>query len=137
MALSAILLGIAGYTAASRIIDFAGGDPEGGIAEQTAQRQALTSLQQAQPLNRARQQLASEQEVSGNLAAEASDFGTEATEVGLGRPIEGGRELLERISRQIGSSPEDLSARLSPTRSGDYSSLSKAAFGRSSKKLEQ
>ena len=135
MAVAGLIFTIAGFMAASKFIDALGGDPEGAVASEIQQFQGLSALQQQAPLHRARQRLAAGEETQGALGREAEDFGTEAREVSLGRRVTGARELLESVSQRLGTTPEDLGRRLSPTRMGDHSSLSKAAFGRSAKQM--
>jgi hypothetical protein len=135
MAVAGIALTIAGWYAATRIISMMGGDPEGDVAEEAALYQGLSAMQQDMPLHRERQRLASEQEMLGAQERDIADFTSEAREVALGRRVTSPRELLESVSQRLGMSPEDLGRRLSPTRMGDTSSLSRAAFGRSPKKM--
>lgn len=135
MAVAGLLFTLAAFKAASMIIDQVGGDPEADVADEIAKYQGMTALQQQAPMHRMRQRMAAGGEVQGAMAREATDFGIEAREVALGRRVTGARELLEAVSQKMGTTPADLSQRLSPTRMGDYSSLSKAAFGRSSKQM--
>lgn len=135
MAVAGLIFTIAGFMAASKFIEALGGDPEAAVAGEIAQFQGLAALQQQSPMHRIRQRLAAGQETQGALSREAGDFEIEAREVALGRRITGSRELLEAVSQRLGTTPEDLGGRLSPTRMGDYSSLSKASFGRSAKQM--
>lgn len=135
MAVAGLVFTIAGFMAASKIIDWMGGDPEAEVVGDIARYQGLTALQQQAPLHRVRQRLSAAEEQQGAMGREMESFGIEAREVGLGRRITGARELLDAVSQKLGTTPEDLGRRLSPTRVGDYSSLSKAAFGRSAKKM--
>ncbi len=137
MAVAGIALTIAGYMAATRIIGMMGGDPEGAVAEEAALYQGLSAMQQSMPLHRMRQRLASEEEMVGAQERDVAGFTTEAREVGLGRRVTGPRDLLESVAQRLGTTSGDLGRKLSPTRMGDYSSLSKAAFGRSSKRMGQ
>ncbi|KKK91927.1 hypothetical protein LCGC14_2708040 [marine sediment metagenome] len=121
--------------AASKLIGMMGGDPEGDVASEAALYQGLSAMQQSMPLHRMRQRLESEEEMAGAQEGYASDFASEAREVSLGRRVTSPRELLESVSQKMGTNPEELGRRLSPTRMGDYSSLSRAAFGRSPKKM--
>lgn len=135
MAVAGIALTIAGWMAATKIISMMGGDPEGDVAEEAALYQGLSAMQQDMPLHRERQRLASEQEMLGAREQDIAGFTSEAQEVALGRRITSSRELLESVSQRLGMAPEDLGRELSPTRMGDHSSLSRAAFGRSPKKM--
>jgi hypothetical protein len=135
MAVAGIALTIAGFMAASKLIGMMGGDPEGDVASEAALYQGLSAMQQSMPLHRMRQRLESEEEMVGAQEGFAADFASEAREVGMGRRVTGPGELLASISQKLGTSPEELGRKLSPTRMGDYSSLSRAAFGRSPKKM--
>jgi len=135
MAVAGIVFTIAGFWAASKVIDWIGGDPEGDVAGEMAKYEGLTAMQQSMPLHRTRQRLAAAEETQGALGREIEGFGIEAREVALGRRVTGARELLESVSQRLGTTPEDLGRRLSPTRMGDYSSVSRAALGRSAKKM--
>jgi hypothetical protein len=135
MAVAGIALTIAAFYGASKLIGMMGGDPEGDVASEAALYQGLSAMQQSMPLNRMRQRLESEEEMLGAQESDISDFTSEAQEVALGRRVTGPRELLESISQRLGTSPEELGRKLSPTRMGDHSSLSRAAFGRSPKKM--
>lgn len=135
MAVAGLIFTIAGFMAASKFIDALGGDPEEDVVNRIAQSRSLAAIQQQLPLNRERQRLASGQEVYGALERESEDFRVEAREMALGRRVTGARELLESVSQRLGTTPEDLGRRLSPTNMGDHSSLSKAAFGRSAKQM--
>lgn len=134
MAVAGILFNIAGFLAAAKVIDWAGGDPEGDVAGEIAKYQGLAGMQQDMPTHRMRQRLSAAEETQGALGKEIEGFGIEAREVALGRRVTGARELLESVSQRLGTTPEDLGRRLSPTRMGDYSSVSRAALGRSAKK---
>lgn len=135
MAVAGIALTVAGFMAASKLISMLGGDPEGGVASEAALYQGLSAMQQDMPLHRERQRLASEQEMLGARERDIAGFMSEAQEVALGRRVTSPRELLQSVSQRMGMAPEDLGRKLSPTRMGDYSSLSRAAFGRSAKKM--
>jgi hypothetical protein len=123
------------YLAASKVIDLMGGDPESAVAAEAGTYQGLSQLQQQMPMHRMRQRLSAAEETEGALGREAEDIGIMSREVALGRRVTGGRELLEAISQRLGTTPEQLSRKLSPTQVGDYSSLSKAAFGKSAKQM--
>lgn len=133
MAVAGLIFTIVGFMAASKFIEALGGDPEGDVANRLGQSRSRAALQQQLPFNRERQRLAADEEVFGALEREAGNFQVEAREMALGRQITGSRELLDSVSQRLGTTSEDLGRRLSPTQMGDYSSLSKAAFGRSSK----
>ncbi len=135
MAVAGLIFTIAGFMAASKFIDALGGDPEGAVASEIQQFQGLSQLQQQAPSHRLRQRLDAGSEIQGAIGREAGNFQEDAREVALGRRVTGARELLESVSQQLGTTPEDLGRRLSPTRMGDHSSLSKAAFGRSVKQM--
>lgn len=135
MAVAGLLFYAAGVWAAYKVIDWMGGDPEGDVVGEVAKYQGLTSMQQAMPVHRMRQRLSAAGETQGALGREVEGMGEEAREVALGRRITGARELLESVSQRLGTTPEDLGQRLSPTRMGDYSSVSKAALGRSAKRM--
>ena len=133
MSVAGIIFTVAAFTAASKFIDALGGDPEGDVADRVASSRSRANLQQNLPLNRERQRLSSDQEVVGALESEQSNFQSDAREMALGRQVTGPRDLLEQVAQRLGTTPEGLGAQLSPTQMGDHSSLSKAAFGRSSK----
>lgn len=135
MAVAGLALSIATWYAVSKFISALGGDPEGDVADRIGESRSRAALQQNLPLNRERQRLSSDQEVVGALEREEGDFQSEAREMALGRRVTGARDLLEQVSQRLGTTSEDLGQRLSPTRMGDHSSLSKAAFGRSAKQM--
>lgn len=135
MAVAGLILTGAAFFAASSFIRSLGGDPEGEVANEAALFQGLTALEQTGPLHKASQRLDIEAEELTAREQTASDFGTEAREVGLGRRVTGARDLLESVSQRMGTTPEALGQKLSPTRMGDFSSLSRAAFGRSAKRM--
>jgi hypothetical protein len=136
MAVAGLIFAVAGFMAASKIIDQMGGDPEGEVAGEAAKYQALTALQQQMPLNRMRQRLSTQEESQGALESELGSIGSGMREVGLGRRVTGARDLLDAVSQRLGTTSEDLGRRLSPTNVGDYSSVSRAAFGRSAKRMK-
>jgi hypothetical protein len=136
MAVAGLVFTFAAYLAVSKVIDWMGGDPEGDVAGEAAKYQSLTALQQQMPMHRMRQRLSTQEETQGALGREMEDLGVEAREVGLGRRVTGARELLDAVSQRLGTTPEGLGRRLSPTNVGDYSSVSKAAFGRSAKRMK-
>ena len=135
MAIAGALFSLAAFIAASKVIAFAGGDPAGDVADEAALFSGLAAAEQQLPLNRARQQISQLEEAQGQQQRQQSDFAHEAREVALGRRVQGPRELLESIALKMGTTAEGLGKQLSPTRVGDFSSVSKAAFGRSAKRL--
>lgn len=136
MSIAGGLLMIAGMMSASKIIGWLGGDPEGEAMAQIGKRQSLTAMQQGLPQQRLSRDIEQSQRETGAAQRRTQQFGIEAEEIALGRNIRGPRELLESVAQRMGTTPEDLGRRLSPTRMGDYSSLSKAAFGRVSKRVK-
>lgn len=137
MAVSGLIASIALWYGASKFIAALGGDPEGEVAGQIAEFQGKTALQQQAPVHKLRQRLSAQEEREGGVSRELEDFSNQAREIAGGRKIRGGGDLLEVISRRLNTTPEELGAQLSPTRSGDYSSVSKAAFGRSAKQMDE
>ena len=137
MAVLPYVLSYVAYLAVSNLIDQFGGDPEGDVADEAIKHKSLSGLQQQMPMNRARQRLSMAEESQGFLKRELSDINSEMGEVNLGRRVTTGRDLLQSVSDQLGTTPEDLGRRLSPTNVGDYSSVSQVAFGRSPKRMKQ
>ena len=135
--IAGMALGIGSYLAASKVIEWMGGDPEGEVMGEIVQYQALEGMEQSIPAYKMRQKLGGELEVEGAMGRERGRFTSDLREVNMGRRVTSPRELLESVSERMGTTPEELGRRLSPTRMGDYSSLSKAAFGRSAKKMGQ
>ncbi len=137
MAVAGFIFTAAAFWAAHKFVGWMGGDPEGDVATEAAKYQGLTALQQQAPLHKMRQRLDVAEESQAAFGREAGRIGSEAGEIALGRRVTSPRELLEAVSQKMGTTPEDLSRRLSPTRVGDYSTVSKAAFGRSAKQMGQ
>ncbi len=131
------LFGFAAYTAASTVISWMGGDPEGEAATEAATYQALQHGELNQPLNRLRQRQASGEEFGGAISNMSQDMVEDAREVGMGRRVTSSRDLLESVARRMGTTPERLGQQLSPIRMGDHSSVSRAAFGRGSKEMKK
>jgi hypothetical protein len=136
MAVAGLLFGVGMYIAASKVISMMGGDPEGDVADEVARYQGLTALQQQAPLHKMRQRTEGLEMQERGARGQMADFGIQAREIALGRRVTGSRELLEQVAQRLGTTPEGLSKRVSPMRMGDHSSLSKAAFGRSAKKMK-
>jgi hypothetical protein len=132
-----IALGIGSYLAASKVIEWMGGDPEGEVMGEISKYQAMEGMRQSIPAHKLRQKLGGALEVEGAMGRERGRLTSDLREVNMGRRVTSPRELLESVSERLGTTPEELGRRLSPTRMGDYSSLSKAAFGRSAKKMGQ
>lgn len=137
MAVSGLIFSVALWYGASKFIDALGGDPEGEVEGQIAEFQGLAALQQQAPIHKLRQRISAQEERQQGETRELEDFGIQAKEISGGRQIQGGGDLLNSISSRLGTTPEELGRQLSPTRSGDYSSVSKAAFGRSARQEEQ
>lgn len=132
-----IAVSIGMYLAASKVIDWMGGDPEGEVMGEVSKYQAMEGMRQATPAYKMRQKLGGAVEVEEAMGQERERFTSDLREVNMGRRVTSPRELLESVSERLGTTPEELGRRLSPTRMGDHSSLSKAAFGRSAKKMGQ
>lgn len=135
--IAGIAVGIATYMAASKIIDWMGGDPEGEVMGEISKYQTMEFMRQSTPAHKLRNKLGGALEVEGAMGREQERFTSDLREMNMGRRVTSPRELLESVSQRLGTTPEELGRRLSPTRMGDYSSLSKAAFGRSAKKMGQ
>lgn len=137
MAVAGLIFGVAGYMAASKIIEWMGGDPEADVAKEAATYQALQAGEQSTPLNKLRQRQASGEEFGGAVSNMSQDMVEDAREVGMGRRVTSSRDLLASVAQRMGTTPERLGQQLSPTRMGDHSSVSRAAFGRGSKELKK
>lgn len=135
--IAAVAVSIGTYLAASKIIDWMGGDPEGEVMGEISKYQTMEGMRQSIPAHKLRSKLGGALEVEGAMGREQERFTSDLREVNMGRRVTSPRELLKSVSERLGTTPEDLGRRLSPTRMGDYSSLSKAAFGRSAKKMGQ
>lgn len=133
----AVGVSIGMYLAASKIIDWMGGDPEGEVMGEISKYQTMEFMRQSIPAHKLRNKLGGALEVEGAMGREQERFTSDLREVNMGRRVTSPRELLKSVSERLGTTPEELGRRLSPTRMGDYSSLSKAAFGRSAKKMGQ
>ena len=137
MAVAGLVASIALWYGASKFIESLGGDPEGEVAGQIAEFQGLAALQQQGPVHKLRQRLEAQETRQQGFTEELEDFSIQAREIAGGRQIRGGGDLLDAISRRLNTTPEALGRQLSPERSGDYSSVSKAAFGRSAKQMDE
>lgn len=137
MAIAGFAVLAGGMWAACKIIDWLGGDPEGDVASEMAKYEGLSQMQQQMPAHRMRRQLTQMGQREAGLSRRMTDMSIEAGEAEIGARVPGPRDLLESVSQQLGVAPEDLGRRLSPQRAGDFSSLSRAAFGRSAKRMGQ
>ncbi len=136
MALVGIAAGIIGMWSVGALILQMGGDPEGDEMVEIQKDQGLQAARAQRPLHRLEKgTMEDEKEMAaGQRQQSAANIG--AQQARLGRRSEGPGEMLDRIAAQMGTTPEELSAKLSPERMGDMSDTSRIAFGRSAKRLK-
>lgn len=114
-----------------RILNDAAGDPEGKLAAEVAKEQFFAQQAMMEPFQRqaVEAEMAPRYEMGGGMiGAEAGLVKRGLMNVEIAGPES--RELMGRVAARMGISPQALANKINPMRAGDFSSLSKAAFGR-------
>ncbi len=136
MALVGIAAGIIGLWSASSLIEQLGGDPEGDEMVEIQKDQGMQAARAQRPLHRLEKGTMEDEKEFAASQRQMASAGIGTQQALLGRRSGGTADLLDQIAAQMGTTPEDLSAKLSPERMGDLSSASRIAFGRSVKRVK-
>ena len=135
MALVGIAGVIIGTWAVGALLGQLGGDPEGDVMAEIQKNQGLDAARAQRPLHSMRREIREDEMEMAAGQRQMSSSNIEAQKVRVGRRSQGPQAGLDEIAAQMGVTPEDLSAKLSPDRAGDYSDASRIAYGRSPKRL--
>lgn len=122
-----------------KLVENLGGTPEEDVTAELGREQFLASTAQMGP---AHEQMY-EEALGREYEFPVGRIGARAAQVRAGtmdeRLIPGGVQtgLLTTVASRLGLSPRDLARRVDPRAGGDYSSLSRATFGRRPKSTER
>ena len=136
MALIGIAASIVGLWSVSALISQMGGDPEGDEMLEIQKDQGLQAARAQRPLHRLETGTMEDEKEMATGLRQRSAANIGATQASFGRRGEGPSDMLDQIAAQMGTTPEELSAKLSPERAGDLSNASRIAYGRSAKRLK-
>jgi len=136
MAVIGLLAGIVSMYGASAIIDKLGGDPEGDEMAEIQKDQGLQAARAQRPLHRLEKGTMEDEKELEASQRQMSSASIGAQQARLGRRGAGPSDMLDQIAAQMGTTAEELSAKLSPERAGDLSNTSRIAFGRSAKRVK-
>jgi hypothetical protein len=130
---------ILGWYYIDRLIKKMGGTPEEDVTAELGREQFLASTAQMGPAHEqmTEEALGREYEFpTGRMAARTAQVRAGTMDEQL---IPGGVQtgLLTTTAAKLGMSPEQLARRVDPRQGGDYSSLSRASFGRRPKSTER
>lgn len=136
MALVGIAATVIGMWSVGALIGQMGGDPEGDEMAEIRKDQGLQAARAQRPLHRLEKGTMEDEKEFAAAQRQMSAANIGAQQARLGRRSAGPGDMLDQIAAQMGTTAEELSAKLSPERAGDMSNTSRIAFGRSAKRLK-
>ena len=136
VSLTSMGVSIGAFMGLQAILDWLSGDPEAGLQEGVARNAALAKSALLEPAEKAQ----AYSDIEGRYRIPAREIVGQAAAVKSGAiPVAGaqGMELLAQTAARMNMTPEQLAQRLNPARKGDFSNLSRAAFGRGPRRADR